>query len=106
MSMVSLIYPWFDRAGQTVAEPEERTVSCQAAGLVGGNHSLHAVLGIGALLPGTLVEDIKAKKPARELQPTWVSESNAIDLLRDLCKRKAIQAGTSTQAGRMLFKKT
>ena len=64
-----------ERAGGTVAEPEERTVSCQAIGLEGEDHTLYAVLGPGAYLPAAVVENFRSKnpRPVEELQPMWVS---------------------------------
>ena len=60
-----------------MVEPEERTVSGQAVGLVGATPTLHATLGIGALLSTGLVEDINdVQKSAEELQPIKVSTHN------------------------------
>lgn len=55
-----------------MTDPEQRTVSCHAVGLIGGTgHELQAILGVGALLPHALVQAI-AKTPVDEIRPIEV----------------------------------
>lgn len=72
LSMLQQCIPT-EPAGGTLADTDERTVSCQRMGLIGEDHELKAVPGIGALLPPSLVTAIKEGKPVDDLRPIEVS---------------------------------
>lgn len=60
------------RADESLQEPTERYVSCQRVGLIGARGDLYGVVGVGALLPESVVSALQDGVPVGEIKPIQV----------------------------------